>query len=180
MSSYLLALFACSSGLSDPRCGTGMPVEVKIVILVTKEASLEEHVFRGSAIKAKAPEGKMSDRVKIGRTKHGHVAQRSAHIVAKENTRTNCSASRTRIKEASNIQMFRFQFVLDLREITSPPTGSRSCVSKSRSHNMSKSPLYPTLLPSGSMNVMPSQPRRRVAAMGGKQIYPDSCPCRVG
>jgi hypothetical protein len=53
-------------------------------------------------------------------------------------------------KKHQTSKCFVSQFLLDLREVTSPPTGSPKLVSKSRSHNMSKSPLHPTLLPSGS------------------------------
>jgi hypothetical protein len=53
-------------------------------------------------------------------------------------------------KKHQTSKCFVSQFLLDLREVTSPPTGSPKLVSKSRSHNMSKSPLNPTLLPSGS------------------------------
>jgi hypothetical protein len=56
----------------------------------------------------------------------------------------------SRSKKHQTSKCFVSQFPSELREITSPPTGSSKLGSKSRSYNMPKSSLHPILLPSGS------------------------------
>lgn len=60
----------------------------------------------------------------------------------------------------------------------STPPGSPKFVSRSRSHNMLSRPCIISICLLEAMNLIPSQPRRRLTA-SGEQIYPGSCSVRL-